>query len=160
MVHVGCVFVAAIHPSRTWWMSESFESVRWNVCVHRLGLGVYSHLKEFCWNGVRTHANSKGKIPSTRKILPRGGSNLQRCIKQDSKPNALSMSYSRPSWLFEIYVLSSVKFEIFKACIFHCIWYLLENLMWLPSLNFLVDTCSVLIVMWTYSFHMILFHLD
>ena len=30
--------------------------------------------KEFWGNGVRTHANSKGKIPSTRKILLRGGS--------------------------------------------------------------------------------------
>ena len=39
MVHAGCVFVAGIHPSRTQ-MSESFESVRWNVCVHRLDLGL------------------------------------------------------------------------------------------------------------------------
>ena len=27
-------------------MSGSFESVRWNACVHRLDLGLYSHLKE------------------------------------------------------------------------------------------------------------------
>ena len=33
----GWVFVAGIHLSRTW-MSESIESVRWNVCVHRLDL--------------------------------------------------------------------------------------------------------------------------
>ena len=42
-----------------------------------LDLGLYSHLKEFWGNGVRTHANSKGKIASTGKILHRGGSNLQ-----------------------------------------------------------------------------------
>ena len=44
-------------------MSGSFESVRWNVCVHRLDLGLYSHLK---WgNGVRNNVNFKGEIPST-----------------------------------------------------------------------------------------------
>ena len=42
MVRVGCVFVAVIHPSRTW-MSGFFESVRQNACVHKLDLGLYSH---------------------------------------------------------------------------------------------------------------------
>ena len=42
-------------------MSGSFESLRWNACVHRLDLGLYSHPKEFWGNGVRTHVNSKGK---------------------------------------------------------------------------------------------------
>ena len=28
-------------------MSGSFESVRWNECVHRLDLSLFSHLKEF-----------------------------------------------------------------------------------------------------------------
>ena len=45
MVHDGCVFVASIHPSRTW-MSGSFESVRWNACMHRVDLGLYSQPKE------------------------------------------------------------------------------------------------------------------
>ena len=43
---LGVFFVAGIHPSRTW-TSGSFESVRWNACVHRLDLGLYSHPKEF-----------------------------------------------------------------------------------------------------------------
>ena len=55
------VFDAGIHSSGTW-MSGSFESVRRNACVHRLDLSLYSHLKEFWGNGVRTHVNSKGKI--------------------------------------------------------------------------------------------------
>ena len=43
--------------------SGSFESMRWNACVHRLDLGLYSHPKEvFLGNGVWTHVNSKGKI--------------------------------------------------------------------------------------------------
>ena len=88
MVCAGCVFVAGIHPSRIW-MSGSFESVQWSVCVHRLVLGLYSHPKELLGNGVRTHVNSKGKILSTRKIIFTGGSNLRHCIKQDSEPNTL-----------------------------------------------------------------------
>ena len=28
-------------------MSGSLEFVRWNACVHRLNLGLYSHPKEF-----------------------------------------------------------------------------------------------------------------
>ena len=86
-------------------MSESFKSMQWNACVHRLDLGLYSHPKEFEASGggvgggrdkVITHVNSKGKIPSTGKILLRGGSNPQRCIKQDSQPNTLPTSYSSP----------------------------------------------------------------
>ena len=48
-------------------MSGSFESVPWNACMHRLDLGLCSLLKEFWGNGVKTHVNSKGKIPSTGK---------------------------------------------------------------------------------------------
>ena len=42
MVHAGCVFVAGIRPSRTC-VSGPFEFLRWNACVHRLDLAVYSH---------------------------------------------------------------------------------------------------------------------
>ena len=64
MMHAGCVFVAGIHPFRTW-MSGSFESVRWNACVHGLNFCLYCLPKEFMGNEVRTHVNSVGKIPST-----------------------------------------------------------------------------------------------
>ena len=70
MVHARCVFVTSIHPSRTW-TSGSFESVRWNACVHRLDLSLSSHPKEFLENEVRTHVNSKGKSTSTGNFLPR-----------------------------------------------------------------------------------------
>ena len=69
MVHAGCVLVASIHPSRTR-VSGSFESVPCNSCVHRLDLGLYSHLKEFWGNGVKTHVSSKGKIPFTGRNFP------------------------------------------------------------------------------------------
>ena len=41
--------------------------MRWNACVHRLDFGLYSHLEDFGGNGVRTHVNFKGKIPSNGK---------------------------------------------------------------------------------------------
>ena len=66
-LHSGCVFVASIYPSRTW-MSGSFEPKRWNACVHRQDLGLYSHLKEFWGNGVRAHVNSKRKSPTPEQF--------------------------------------------------------------------------------------------
>ena len=66
---LGVFFIAGIHSSRTW-MSGSFEAMQWNACVHRLSLGLHSHQKEFGGNGVRTHVNSKGNIPTTRKKPP------------------------------------------------------------------------------------------
>ena len=74
-------------------MSGSLESVRWNACAHRLVLGLHSHPKEFLGNGVRTHAHSKGKIPSAGKILLREGSNPRHCIKQDSEHLDRTMTY-------------------------------------------------------------------
>ena len=69
MVYAGCVFVAGIHLSRTW-MPGSFEFVRWNACVLRLDLGLYSHPKEFWGNGIRNHAKSQGKNPLYWKTSP------------------------------------------------------------------------------------------
>ena len=46
---MGVFFVASIQPSRTQ-MSGSFESMRWNACVHRLHLSLCSHPKEFWEN--------------------------------------------------------------------------------------------------------------
>ena len=87
MAHAGCVFVAGIHPSRTW-MLWSFESMRWNACVHRLSSESFL--------GMESEPKLTPKKPSTRKILHKGGSNPRRFIKQDSKPNTLPTSYSGP----------------------------------------------------------------
>ena len=92
MVHAGCVFVAGTHPSRTY-MSGSFESARWNACVQRLDLGLYSHPKEFGGGGGGGWVESepmltpREKSPLQEKILLSGGSNPRRCIKQESEPN-------------------------------------------------------------------------
>ena len=77
---------------------DLFESVRWNACVHRPDLGLYSRPKDFWGNGVRAHVNSKGKIPSTgKRNLLGGGSNSRRCIKQDSEHKTLPTNYSGPN---------------------------------------------------------------
>ena len=89
--------VTLVICNRTW-TSVSSESVRWNACVHRLDISLYSHQKEFWGNGVRTQVNSKGKIPFAGKILPRGGSNPWNCIKQDSEFNTLPTSYFSPQY--------------------------------------------------------------
>ena len=51
-------------------MSGLFECVRWNACVHKLDLGLYSHPREFLGNGVRTHVNSMGKFSLYGKNSP------------------------------------------------------------------------------------------
>ena len=75
-------------------MSGSFESMRWNACVHRLDLGLYPHPKEFGGNGVRNYANSKGKIPST------GGSvEVRTCnaaSRRTASPTHYQLSYPSP----------------------------------------------------------------
>ena len=44
--------------------------IRWNACAHRLDLSLYSDPKDFQWNGVRTHVNSKGKYLLYWKNFP------------------------------------------------------------------------------------------
>ena len=92
MVRAGCVFVAGIHPSRTW-TSGSFESVRWNAYVHRLDLGLYSHPKEF-WGGMEFQPmltpREKSPLPEN---IPRGGSNPWRC---GQRAQALPTELFRP----------------------------------------------------------------
>ena len=71
MVLAGCVFVASIHPSRTW-TSGCFESVRWNACVHRPDLSLYSHPKEF-WgmeSGPMLTPGEKSPRPEAQKFKP------------------------------------------------------------------------------------------
>ena len=54
-------------------MSGSFESVRWNACVHRLDLGLYSHPKEFI-----------GEWSSEPMLSPKDKSPLQAKKKKKS----------------------------------------------------------------------------
>ena len=100
MVHARCVFVAGIHRSKTW-MSGSFESLRWNACVHGLDFGLYSHLKEF-WRGMESEPmlTPRKKSPLPKKILLSGGLKSWRCIKQDSEPHTLPTElFQSPKWL-------------------------------------------------------------
>ena len=114
MVHAGCVFVAF----------TPFKSVRWNVYVHRLDLGLYSHVlgewnqKPTLENGVRNHVGEWSQKPcwgmESETMLGNGvrnhvnfkdenlywrrrrGSSPRRCIMQDSEPNTLPTELFRP----------------------------------------------------------------
>ena len=44
---------------------QDLLSLYHGMYVYRLDFGLYSHLTEFWGNGVKTHVNSEGKIPST-----------------------------------------------------------------------------------------------
>ena len=76
-------------------MSGSFEFARWNACVHRLDLSLCSHPKEFLGNGVRTHVNSKRKIPSTRGSEEDGTHNTASHRTASSTHYSLSCSHPR-----------------------------------------------------------------
>ena len=75
-------------------MSGSFQFVRSNPCVHRLDLGLYSHQKEFWGNGVRSHVNSKGKIPSTESSEEVQTYNA--ASRRTASPTHYQLSYSGP----------------------------------------------------------------
>ena len=82
-------------------MPGSFQSVPWNACVHRLDLGLYSHPKEFLGEvESKPMLTPREKSHQPENILPRGGSNPRRCIKQDSEPNTLPTSYYGPEHQF------------------------------------------------------------
>ena len=91
MVRAGCVFVAGIHPSRTW-TSGSFESVRWNACVHRPDLGLYSHPKEFLEEWSLNPCKLQGKNPLYWKMSPEDRTR----DTVDSEPKHYQLSYSGP----------------------------------------------------------------
>ena len=64
--------------------------------MHRLDLALYSHPKEFCENGVKTHVNSKAKIPSSGKKISEEDRTHDATSRSDSESNTLPTSYSGP----------------------------------------------------------------
>ena len=52
-------------------MSGSFESVQWNVCVHRLDLSLYSHRNGKSFGGMESEPmlTPRGKSPLPEKKL-------------------------------------------------------------------------------------------
>ena len=61
------------HPKKFWGMESEIIDLGlysnpkefWGMESEIIDLGLHSHPKEFWVNGVRTHVNSKGNIPST-----------------------------------------------------------------------------------------------
>ena len=93
MVRAGCVFVAGIHLSRTW-TSGSFESVRWNACMHRLDLGLYSHPKEFLGEWSLNPCLLHGKNPLYRKCPQR---RIEPTTLWTASPSTTSWAIPAPS---------------------------------------------------------------
>ena len=116
MVHAWCVFVAGIHPSRTR-TSGSFESVRWNACMHRLDLGLYSYPKDFWGNEVRTHVNSKGKITSTGKNSPQGRIEPTTLHQAGQRAQDTANEVIQPCFLISPYVFNGEQGGGGKACL-------------------------------------------
>ena len=106
---LGVFFVATIHPSRTW-MSGS-ESVRWNACVHRPDLGLYSCPKDFGVNKARSRVNSKEKVLLSGKSFSGEDWTHDAASPRVANPTHYQLSYSGPwprIWLarhrFNVYV--------------------------------------------------------
>ena len=80
--------------------------------MHRLDFGLYPHPKEFWGNGVRTHVDYKGKIPSTR------GSEKCRTHDTASRRTASTMhyklSYSSPE-LSVFFFKKAIKLSQFES---------------------------------------------
>ena len=72
--------------------------MRWNACMRRLDLTLYSHSKEVLVNGVRTHVNCKRKIPPTRSSEE--GRTHDASLSRTASPIHYLLSYSGPqeSW--------------------------------------------------------------
>ena len=85
------------------------------MCAQTRPRFIFSSEIVFGGNGVRTHASSKGKIPSAGKMLHRVGSDPQNCIKQDSEPNTLP-SYSSPIHVFELLFFCGVCIDLCNSC--------------------------------------------
>ena len=65
-------------------MSVSFESVRWNACVYKLDLGLYSHPIEFFFFFFFLGGGGGGGVESEPMLTPREKSPLpdaQRMIE-------------------------------------------------------------------------------
>ena len=121
MVHARCIFVASIHPSRTW-MLGSFESMQWNACVHRLDLGLYSHLKDLGGEWSRKPCLLQGKYPLYQKTFP------QRMIEPMTLHQAGQQAQHTTSklfchhWLFSVYVGVSLSLSLsLSVCLFVCL---------------------------------------
>ena len=95
-------------------MSGSFESVRWNACVHRVDLGLISYLKEFLENGVSIHVTSQEKNSLYQRF--RGGSNPRHCITQDSESNTLPTELFQPPNYWGKYQPGSFPARYFQRC--------------------------------------------
>ena len=75
-------------------MSGSFGSVRWNVCMHRLDFGSYSHPKEFLRNGVGVTLGKKS--PLLEGLSSEEDRTHDTASSRTASPTHFQLSYSGP----------------------------------------------------------------
>ena len=73
-------------------MSGSFESVLWNECVQRLGLGLYSHPRGFCGMELDFMLTSREKSPLP-EVFNKGGTH-DAASRWVASPTHYRLSYS------------------------------------------------------------------
>ena len=76
-------------------MSGSFESVRWRACVHRLNLGLNSHLKDF--GGMEPETMS---APREKSPLSEAQRRFEPMTHRTVSPIQYRLSYSGPPTIF------------------------------------------------------------
>ena len=140
MVRAGCVFVASIHPSRTW-TSGSFELVRWNACVHRLDLSLYCHPKKFLGEWSFNPCLLQGKNPLYRKMSPEEDRTHDAV---DSEPKHYQRAIPAPIFFFwDCSILFRGKTMWFiltcNWCLF--VWMVAAKHMFLFSTRYSVHSC-------------------
>ena len=86
--------------------------MRWNACVHRLDLGLYSHPKEFFGGMELEPMLTPRDKPPLPENFPRGGLNQRRC---GQRIQTLPTSYSGPRSCDTFTWLLSTKMEMPKS---------------------------------------------
>ena len=97
-------------------MSGYFESVRWNACVHRLDLGLYSHPKELWGNGARTHVNSKGNTPLPEKFSSEEDQTHDAASSKTGSPTHYQRHFRLPYLSYFVFVFIFVLSRSVNLC--------------------------------------------
>ena len=103
MVHTGYAFFAGIHPPWTR-MSGSIESMPWSVGVHRLDLGLYSHLKELFW-GMESEPmlTPKEKSPQAEKFSSKEDRTHDAASNRTASPTHYQRAIPAPIFMLQYF---------------------------------------------------------
>ena len=99
-------------------MSGSSESVRWNACVHRLDLGLYSHPKEFGGMESEPMLIPREKSPLPEKISPQQDRTCDAASAGQRAQHTTYELFRPPLLIFNTYgVITSLAKSIKKVLV-------------------------------------------